>query len=316
MRDHEPFLVADAVAAGATAKRLRAARFSIPARGVRALRGLAGDDERLLLDAIALVARADHCFSHTTAARLHGMPLPPLGPAEPIHVAAPTAGNRMRRAGVVGHRLRTSTTTAAGLPVTAPIDTFVHLATLLEHRALVAVADWLVSHRRGDARIDRGDLLHHCERRRGAPRIGRAISAVRDCAVGAESPRETEHRMLLDGLGARTDHLNLSVFDEAGRFLLRLDGGWPELRMGWEYDGLQHWSDPRQRAIDLDRLEAPQALGWRIRRFGAHHHRAEGRAAVEAFAREVRERRREAASRAMERRGFWSTCLAPDDLRR
>ncbi|GAA3597285.1 hypothetical protein [Agrococcus terreus] len=310
-----PFLVSEARAAGATPKQLRAGRFAAPAHGVRVLRA-AVDDDRLVLDALALVARDDHCFSHTTAAALHGMPLPARTRAGEVHVAAPTAGSRMRRRGVVGHRLRTRVESAAGLPVTSRIDTFVHLATLLDHGSLVAVADWLVSHRRGAERIEPADLLAHCERRRGAPRIAAAVAAVRDCAVGSESPRETRHRLLLKDLGLPTAELNLTIFDEDGTFLMRLDGGWPELRAGWEYDGEQHWSDPQQRAKDLDRLERPQALGWRIRKFGAHHHRPEGRAALSDFVAEVRARAAAAATTPIALRGFWSPCLAPDRPRR
>ena len=220
----------------------------------------------------------------------------------------------MRRPGVIGHRLRAETVTIDGLRVEAAADTFVHLAALLEHGALVAVADWLVSHRRGAVRVTPQALLEHCERRGRSPRSVAARRAVLDCRVGAESPKETEFRLALADVGLVTDELNFSIFDERRRFLMRPDGGWPELRCAWEYDGEQHFTDPRQAARDLDRLEAPALLGWRTRRFAKHHLRGR-REALVAFAEEVRERARLAAVQPPDLRGYWSTCLDPGALR-
>jgi len=308
--DERLFRVADARADGIRPRRLRSRALTIPTRGVRAL-----VDERTLLDALALVARDDHFFSHTSAARIHGMPLPLAVPGDGIHVAAPTGGSRMRRPGMTAHRLRAETVTVDGLRVETPVDAFVHLAGMLDHGALVAVADWLVSHRRGAARITPQDLLEHCERRARSPRSAGARLAVLDCRVGAESPKETEFRLALADAGLVTGELNFSIFDEQRRFLMRPDGGWPELRCAWEYDGEQHFTDPRQVASDLDRLEAPALLGWRTRRFAKQHLRGR-REAVAAFAAEVRERARLAVVQPPELRGYWSPCLEPRALRR
>ena len=45
--------------------------------------------------------------------------------------------------------------------------------------------------------------------------------------------------------------------------------GWPEWRVGVQYDGIQHWDDPVQRARDIDQGVAYAELGWRIVRVGA-----------------------------------------------
>lgn len=313
MDDPNLFRVADARADGMRARQLRSSSLVIPTRGVRALRELV--DAQTLLAALALVARDDHFFSHTTAARIHGMPLPSVLPGDGIHIAAPTAGSRMRRPGMIAHRLRAETVIVDGLRVEAPADAFVHLAAMLDHAALVAVADWLVSHRRGDSRMTPEELFEHCERRVGSAGSSAARRAVLDCRVGAESPKETEFRLVLDELGIRTSELNFSIFDERRSFLMRPDGGWPELRCAWEYDGEQHFTDPRQAARDLDRLEAPAMLGWRTRRFAKQHLRGR-REAIVAFASEIRDRARLAALAPIELRGYWSTCLDPGTLRR
>lgn len=307
------FRVADARLDGASARQLRGRDLVIPTRGVRALRDRVDADT--FMTALALVARDDHFFSHTTAARIHGMPLPSGSVSGGIHVAAPTAGSRMRRPGMIAHRLRAETEIIDGLRVEAPIDVFIHLGAMVDHVSLVAIADWLVSHQRGDSRVTPEELLAHCRRRAASRGSAAARRAVLDCRVGVESPKETEFRLVLAALGLVTSELNFSVFDERRRFMMRPDGGWPELRCAWEYDGEQHFTDPRQAARDLDRLEAPAALGWRTRRF-AKQHLLGRREAIVSFADEVRERARLAAVTAVDRRGYWSTCLDPKTLRR
>ncbi|ETZ97530.1 hypothetical protein I547_7016 [Mycobacterium kansasii 824] len=44
----------------------------------------------------------------------------------------------------------------------------------------------------------------------------------------------------------------------------RIDKGYEELRVGIEYDGPQHWTDPEQRDRDIDRYTALHDLGWTI----------------------------------------------------
>lgn len=314
MRPSAPFTVSDAVAAGMTRKQLRAARFVAPTRGIRVLRELA--DDRCVLDALALAARDDHFFSRSTAARIHGMPLPLGFDATDIHVSAPTAGSRMRRRGVRGHRVRAATVMVDGLRVEAPADVFVHLAASLEHGALVAIADWLVSPRRGRGTMSPSELWAHCDARPGAPGISRARRAVLDCRVGAESVRETDFRLHLASLGLDTPELNVSVYDDSRAFVCRLDGGFPDVRAAWEYDGEQHFTDPVQQRIDLDRVERAARVGWRVRRFAKHHLTPSGSGEVAMFVAEMRARLDASAARTTALRGFWAPCTAPRALRR
>ena len=45
--------------------------------------------------------------------------------------------------------------------------------------------------------------------------------------------------------------------------------GYEEFKVGVEYDGVQHWTDPAQRAYDIDRLAELLARGWLIIRVSA-----------------------------------------------
>jgi hypothetical protein len=86
--------------------------------------------------------------------------------------------------------------------------------------------------------------------------------------AGAESPQETRTRLLLTEAGMRPTHTQIEVFD--GRYLVgRIDMGWPEWKVGVQYDGIQHWTDPKQRTRDIDQTVEYQDLGWRIVRVGA-----------------------------------------------
>lgn len=64
-------------------------------------------------------------------------------------------------------------------------------------------------------------------------------------------------------------HTQIDVFDRYGYHVGRIDMGWERWKVGVEYDGAQHWTDPRQRNRDIDRIAELEALGWRIVRVGA-----------------------------------------------
>ena len=81
---------------------------------------------------------------------------------------------------------------------------------------------------------------------------------------GAESPQETRTRLVLIDAGLPAPQTQIRVSDEYGDFVARIDMGYRDLRVGIEYDGPQHWTDPEQRARDIDRHTALLDLGWAI----------------------------------------------------
>jgi len=50
---------------------------------------------------------------------------------------------------------------------------------------------------------------------------------------------------------------------------IRVDMGWPEWKVAVEYDGVQHWSDRRQRSWDIDRIALLEEAGWVVVRVSA-----------------------------------------------
>jgi len=87
---------------------------------------------------------------------------------------------------------------------------------------------------------------------------------------GAESPQETRTRLLLTEAGIRPTDTQIEVFGEYGELVGRIDMGWRRWKVGVQYDGIQHWTDPNQRTRDIDQDVEYRDLGWRIVRVGAN----------------------------------------------
>lgn len=101
---------------------------------------------------------------------------------------------------------------------------------------------------------------------RGLKQLRRLLSLV---DAGAESPQETRTRLVLIAGGLPKPQTQIVVRNEWGWLLARIDMGWDQWRVGVEYDGAQHWADPRVRANDIDRSAELERRGWRIIRVSA-----------------------------------------------
>jgi very-short-patch-repair endonuclease len=97
----------------------------------------------------------------------------------------------------------------------------------------------------------------------GARGVRRLCTALDLADGGAESPKETELRLLLvrDGLSRPVTQIHVV---KQGHKPRRVDMGWPQWKVGVEYDGEQHFSNPDDYADDIVRLEFLAAQGWII----------------------------------------------------
>jgi Protein of unknown function (DUF559) len=107
------------------------------------------------------------------------------------------------------------------------------------------------------------------DRHRGARGIVQLREVVRLADVGAESPQETRTRLVLTGAGLRPRRTQIDVFNRFDDHVHRIDMGWPQWKVGVEYDGEQHWTNPTIRAKDIDQQAELEELGWRIIRVSA-----------------------------------------------
>jgi hypothetical protein len=249
------------------------------------------------------VLSAEAIFSHATAARLWGMPLP-SHLADDVHVVTRSTRG-VRRPGVKGW-VRAELLPAVavhGLPVLRPADTWVTLATMTRARGghvgdewLVAIGDFLVSGRRvrhgrepALATLDelRAAVRRHGSRR-GAARLAFALELIR---TPVDSPPETFVRLDLLAAGLPEPRVQPPVATAAGT--RHPDLGYLEHRVLIEYLGDVHRIDPQTWRDDLVRVQLFEAAGYRVILAGADDISLEGRG---PFAARVRRALRGAAT--------------------
>jgi very-short-patch-repair endonuclease len=111
--------------------------------------------------------------------------------------------------------------------------------------------------------LELADIDTLIDRHRGARGIAQLREVVRLADAGAESPQETRTRLLLTDASLRPRQTQIDVFNRFGDHVHRIDMGWPKWKVGVEYDGEQHWSNPAIRAKDIDQQAELEVLGWR-----------------------------------------------------
>ena len=144
-----------------------------------------------------------------------------------------------------------------GVPTTVPEATALDLAARLPGDEAVVAVDRVLA----GGLVDLAPL-----RARAAAGTGRGSARARAvCALAderAESPPETRLRLLVvrSGLPAPVPQFTVR---QGGRFVARVDLGWPDLCVAVEYDGAWR-AEPGQFARDRRRLNALQAAGRRV----------------------------------------------------
>ena len=267
-----PFLLTEGRALGLSEGRLRASDLRIPSRGIRVPR-LSGDDGEVAARARPyLELLPDAVLSHTTAARVHGMPLPASYRHESVlHLARDPAKPAARRRYIRCHRLALRPgDVVSPLPwirVTSPARTWFDLAGMLSLPALVAAGDWLVSvHGRSfgyprEAVVALDDLRGFVAGLRLVPGIRMARQAAELLRAGVDSPQETYLRLMLQKAGLPEFRPSHPLLDEAGRPVVWADLGCPEFRTCVEYDG-EHHLTREQQLRDHNRDLLVRELGW------------------------------------------------------
>ncbi|MGV0747049.1 hypothetical protein [Mycolicibacter heraklionensis] len=99
---------------------------------------------------------------------------------------------------------------------------------------------------------------------RGARDLNRLRAVLPLIDSGAESYQESHVRLVLIDAGLPRPETQIAVCDDYGQFVGRIDMGYRELKVGIEYDGAQHWTDPTQRQRDIDRQVGLAEAGWVI----------------------------------------------------
>ncbi|MFZ2528633.1 MAG: DUF559 domain-containing protein [Rhodococcus sp. (in: high G+C Gram-positive bacteria)] len=230
-----------------------------------------------------LWAGGDGVLAGWSAAAVHGSRwIDPRVPAELVRT-------RSRR-GTDGIRVRGDVLadgevcTVDGMAVTTPDRTGFDLARWLRPRQAVEQLDALCR----VTRLDPVRILRPAESHAGERGVGKVRIVVPLVDPGAESLPETRVRLLLVNGGLPVPETQLPIRDEE-RVVGWADMGWRKWRTIVEYDGVQHWTDERQRTKDIERYDAFVALGWSVIRVNSEQLRTRPRSIVERVRRCLRE---------------------------
>lgn len=144
------------------------------------------------------------------------------------------------------------------LPVTTACRTAFDIGRLLDVTSAVQRIDALMN--ATDVKVD--DIIALASGHRGIRGLRRLRTVLDLVDGGSESPYETLTRLLLVRAGFPRPQTQIRVEDEYGFVVARPDMGWREYRVGVDFDGVHHWTDPRQRDKDIERYARLPELGW------------------------------------------------------
>jgi AbiEi antitoxin C-terminal domain len=266
----EPFLRSACMPSGislaGTEELLEAGLLRQPLRGVL-VRSDLPDSVELRAAQVRLVLPEGAALCRATSAWLLGIDARPVGAHRrlpTVECAVPVGREPVRRPGVqcfVTDLRADDVTEIAGLPCTSPARTAIDLARWSTPGMGLAILDAMARR----ALIDPLDLRERVERWRGDRFIGQARRLISFCDPLAESYGESWLRLRFLDAGFPLPHLQISVVDDAGVEVYRLDLGYPQFRYSWEYDGeefhlgLEAEAADRRRRADLERR-----WGWSV----------------------------------------------------
>jgi hypothetical protein len=262
------FSVRDALELGVPAKRLRALDLNTPFRAVRA-HDVDWDNILSICAAYATIMPPDALFSHVTAARLYGIPLP-IALQNLRSVDVVTEAIQVRAAGIVGHRSRPLPVRwVEGLPVIEPARAFIQLGAILGADRLAIAGDYLLQREQPLCSLD--DLRDASLDSRGVRGIRKVRVALTRIRPGTESPMETLLRLIIVRAGLPEPVIGHKIYGAHGEYVGRPDLAYVEQRIAIEYEGEQHQTDPVRFARDIERRERMQEAGWYVIRVISDH---------------------------------------------
>jgi hypothetical protein len=254
-------VASEALAAGLVTRQTLRAKYVKLHHNVYARKGLKLDAANRARAAWLWSRRKATLIGHSAAA-MHGTQwLPDDAPAELARVRQPAP------AGIVVH----SGSLAAdeiclrqSIDCTTPARTAYDIGRRVPGDTAIIRIDALLN----ATRCSVAEIERIADRYPGARGLRRLRTALDLADGGAESPKETELRLLLvrDGLPRPVTQI---LVVKQGHKPRRIDMGWPQWKIGVEYDGEQHFTNPDDYANDIVRLEFLAAQGWIIVRVSA-----------------------------------------------
>ncbi|CAD6007017.1 hypothetical protein [Agreia sp. COWG] len=266
------FSTREALSLGASAKQLRASDLTAPFHGARLPVGVDTLRDRCL--ALQSVTNPTTFFSHSTAARLYGVPLPRrLEHESAVHVTVERPNRAPQRPGVIGHSCASGTEgeswlDSRGLRIARATRVWLDLATQLDLTELVIAGDYLLrgfrerdgTHTPFVTIAQLRQAAHHNGDRRRRTLIARALDLVRE---RVDSPYETRLRLIIWSAGFPDPVVNQPILDARGDTIAQPDLRVPGFMVGVEYQGDGHRTDRRQWQRDVVRRRELDAIRWK-----------------------------------------------------
>ncbi|NVM99327.1 hypothetical protein [Arthrobacter sp. SDTb3-6] len=254
---------------GLTISRMRAKDLYVPSREIRVPLGA----QQSYRDRVRPYTElgVENYISHTSAAILHGIPMPYVHEqARSVHLTRPAGTMIPRRKGVTGHKRALSPeecTLVDGIPVTTPARTLLDLSAILTLGELVAAADHLICEHDRDfeapkiAIVTAAGLRAYIASKRFIRGLGNAQAAMELMRVGVDSPPETRLRLLLQRAGLPEFTTNHRIPGAPGERTVLPDLACEEFRVCGEYEGEVHLT-PEKQLFDRNRDMRTAARGW------------------------------------------------------
>lgn len=171
--------------------------------------------------------------------------------------------------GIVIHRdelFDDETCLVRGIPATTPGRTAFDLGRRGRRTLAVVQVDALAN----ATKLQKSDVQPLIERHRGVRGLVQLREVLNLMDAGAESPQETRTRLVLIDAELPRPTTQIIVYGNfAERRYAKVDMGYEDFKVGVEYDGEQHWTNPQQYAYDIDRHAELLARGWVIIRVSA-----------------------------------------------
>lgn len=172
--------------------------------------------------------------------------------------------NRHSQPGMISHGYRVrddEVCLAASLPVTTPARTAFDIGRRHPRPQAVPILDALFA----ATGVTGAEVLAVADRWPGARGVRLLRSTLEAVDGASESPQESRLRLILTCAGLPRPECQIA-FPE---LRIRVDMGWRRWKVAVEYDGVQHWSDGKQRAWDIERIALLEAAGWAVVRVSA-----------------------------------------------
>jgi hypothetical protein len=214
-------------------------------------------DTRIRLSGVDLRAGEPVAMCLSTAAAAYGFDTEDV---VDLHVVNPQ-GHQLRNSdGLVAHRREGAPICEIdGRPATTPAWTAVEVARGLTRPRALATLDAALRSGRCDHRQLATVAIRHAGRR-GIVGV-RELIPLADCR--AESPMESEARLVMHDGGLPTPDLQFEIVDRSRR-TWRVDFAWPSRKVAVEYDGFDWHSSQDKFRRDRQKRAALQEIGWTL----------------------------------------------------